>query len=1235
MERPTPRRAPAIVLALIVGGLLLPFLGGHGTPAQAVPTALAAPVPPAPDASIVSASMSVAPTAALPKDTVVFTVDLVNSGTSAALRVWINDTLPASLVYVGDTAAGAGSTTPFPSFTFASVGVGSRSFQITATVAIGVAPGTWATNAAGVTYADVTTGIQNAADARATVVLGLAKKQMHLTTTFVLTPTAPKGSLVPAGILLKRGAPALAWDLSPVLALPFQANGASAVLYLDSPGGSVQTLVVNATLWDRNGASFAFVAFVQPSLVTDGVSGYQRFVLVIPLAANYTFAASHQVRLSLQVVNSASTDDGVLATNATGADSLLEVLTPTYVSVTNLSLQDATGTPSFWSPKDRLIVQATVSDPFGSYDVAGARVNITAPSGTEVLANANMTLLQTDGANPSRWKVFGATLSPALENGTYRVEVVGIEGNGVVDVAAGTATVRAPLFTLVKTASVAQAKQNTRFTYTIWFNNTGTGPAGSVWINDTMPSQVNWQGSPNTTVVPGVPTWSLTNVGVGSHWVSFDVRVSGSVLGVAFILNTVSLNYSDEKGYLWPMRIATRDVILNGPVISLALASVPVGVLHSNQTVVYTITLSNLGDAAQALWLNITLPVPFTNVTDTHNPAWGSVVTSGGVIGFTFANMPASSGPAVVWAFNLTARAGAGLQRGSLQTLTAGLNDTSTNGILMPPRVAALALTVVSPWIPSASLAFSSSVAVPRDVLTLYVAGTNAGNEVARTAWINLTLDPYLAFVDASVASVVGNGTVNLTVPNLPIGAWTIYVNVSVNLSAPDRYALTASGSLEYEDGIGNALPSRVLPPASSSVALPRLTLGVSPGTAALEAGTATRLTVTLTNAGSGTAGDLWLNLTLPSGIQYLSDSSDGTLTLVGSSYSWHWIGFGPRADAFSLDVLASPAVLDRTSADLVFGVAATDGKGNPQASAVSTFHVAFLAPTIVLALSQDREEALPGATVTYRIVVRNTGSTVARYVNVSDALDTQVDFVDYQADVVASGTGRMSWNFTDVAPGQARNITLVVHVAEGAQARSLIPNAVEARFSNSVNTPIGYARDGVILTVAADLLPIAFIVFGGLGLGSGVVFFVSRRHVRIEEVFLVYRDGILISHLSRTIVEEKDRDVLSGMLTAVQDFVKDAFRYGQHRELHQMEFGDYQILIERGKQVYLAVVYRGRDSSMVRKKVRSVLNSVEDAYGGVLETWDGSMDTVVGTRDIIRDRLLIGRFPWSRSRTS
>jgi predicted regulator of Ras-like GTPase activity (Roadblock/LC7/MglB family) len=131
------------------------------------------------------------------------------------------------------------------------------------------------------------------------------------------------------------------------------------------------------------------------------------------------------------------------------------------------------------------------------------------------------------------------------------------------------------------------------------------------------------------------------------------------------------------------------------------------------------------------------------------------------------------------------------------------------------------------------------------------------------------------------------------------------------------------------------------------------------------------------------------------------------------------------------------------------------------------------------------------------------------------------------------------------------------------------------------------------------------------------------RKPLRIEEVFLVSTDGLLINHLSRSLSMEKDADVLGGMLSAIQSFVGNAFVHREHREMHHFNFGDYRILIERGKNVYLAVVYSGTGSAAVRKMVRSVLDRIEAAHGPVLAAWDGDKDKVAGVREVIREHLL------------
>jgi uncharacterized repeat protein (TIGR01451 family) len=334
----------------------------------------------------------------------------------------------------------------------------------------------------------------------------------------------------------------------------------------------------------------------------------------------------------------------------------------------------------------------------------------------------------------------------------------------------------------------------------------------------------------------------------------------------------------------------------------------------------------------------------------------------------------------------------------------------------------------------------------------------------------------------------------------------------------------------------------------------------------------------------------------------------------------------GPHS--FALYLVVKPTVADSTLTSLPFRLEYEDANHMARPPVTTLAMAKVVAPTIALTLKVDRTEVLAGKTFTYSLEVHNSGETTARWVSVLDGVDSRLDLLTYTANVPVTGnrSAGWTWNLTDVAPGESEWINVTVRVADGLAARTEIMDVFEAQFSNSLGGPsIGYVRSGpATITVGVDMLPLIYIGLAGAIAAPVLGLVVARRQrVDVEEVFLVYRDGVLISHLSRTLLPDKDEDVLSGMLTAVQEFVRDAFRYGEHRELHQMDFGDYRILIERGKLAYLAVVYSGKNSASVRKRVRSVLDRIETSYASVLDKWDGDMEKVVGVRDILRDHLL------------
>ena len=127
-----------------------------------------------------------------------------------------------------------------------------------------------------------------------------------------------------------------------------------------------------------------------------------------------------------------------------------------------------------------------------------------------------------------------------------------------------------------------------------------------------------------------------------------------------------------------------------------------------------------------------------------------------------------------------------------------------------------------------------------------------------------------------------------------------------------------------------------------------------------------------------------------------------------------------------------------------------------------------------------------------------------------------------------------------------------------------------------------------------------------------------------VEDVFLIHADGRLIAHESRKFREQIDEDIFSGMLTVVQDFVKDSFRQRTRVGLKRLDFGDSKILIERSSHTFLACVLLGSEPNLLPLYMIEALKQVEDGYGSVLNRWTGMLHEVAGVEEIIRKLILV-----------
>jgi OOP family OmpA-OmpF porin len=118
----------------------------------------------------------------------------------------------------------------------------------------------------------------------------------------------------------------------------------------------------------------------------------------------------------------------------------------------------------------------------------------------------------------------------------------------------------------------------------------------------------------------------------------------------------------------------------------------------------------------------------------------------------------------------------------------------------------------------------------------------------------------------------------------------------------------------------------------------------------------------------------------------------------------------------------------------------------------------------------------------------------------------------------------------------------------------------------------------------------------------------------RVEQVFLIHREtGLLLQHVAASSVSTKDADIVSGMLTVIQDairkFVRDAFGGEENEMIEKLDLGDIEVWIEPGPRAILAAVVRGNASEELRSELFApALEAIHSEQRETLDAFDGDV---------------------------
>ena len=132
----------------------------------------------------------------------------------------------------------------------------------------------------------------------------------------------------------------------------------------------------------------------------------------------------------------------------------------------------------------------------------------------------------------------------------------------------------------------------------------------------------------------------------------------------------------------------------------------------------------------------------------------------------------------------------------------------------------------------------------------------------------------------------------------------------------------------------------------------------------------------------------------------------------------------------------------------------------------------------------------------------------------------------------------------------------------------------------------------------------------------------IVMRHAlvyRVEQVFLVHAEtGLLVAYVPDEGGDEAN--IVSGMLTAISDFVNDSFEPKQTGELRTFAAGDLTVMVEPGPQAYVAAVVRGTAPDTLPLKLQTTVETIHLQWSNPLASFDGECTPFATTAPLLEE---------------
>ncbi len=133
----------------------------------------------------------------------------------------------------------------------------------------------------------------------------------------------------------------------------------------------------------------------------------------------------------------------------------------------------------------------------------------------------------------------------------------------------------------------------------------------------------------------------------------------------------------------------------------------------------------------------------------------------------------------------------------------------------------------------------------------------------------------------------------------------------------------------------------------------------------------------------------------------------------------------------------------------------------------------------------------------------------------------------------------------------------------------------------------------------------------------------------RVEQVFLIHKEsGVLLQHAAAPSVETQDADIVSGMMTAIQEairsFARDSFGPAQDEHIATLDLGARKVWFESSTHAVLAAVIRGEAPESLRSDFFApAIETIQYEQRETLDSFDGDTSPFESSRPHLEGCLL------------